>query len=405
MTPDDLISEMNDAIRFPGVTNAWVMPIKTRIDMLSTGIKTPVGVKITGPDLAVLEELGQQIEAAVGQVPGTLSVYSERVMGGNYLDFEIDREAIARYGLTVGDVQDVIQSAIGGMNITTTVEGLERYPVNLRYSRELRDSPEALRQILVPTPAGQQVPLGFLADLEIKKGPPAIKTENSRPSAWVYVDLANIDIGTYVAMAQRAVAEQVEVPAGYNIAWSGQYEYMVRAEQRLMIVIPMTLLIIFMIIYLNTRSVIETLIVLLSLPLSLVGAFWLLYLLDYNLSIAVWVGIIALAGLAAETGVVMLLYLDVAYNDAVREGRMRNKKDLVDAIYHGAVTRLRPKIMTASVIMAGLIPIMWSSGTGADVMKRIATPMVGGVVTSVVLVLGVYPVIYYILKGWRLKDV
>ena len=405
VTPDDLISEMNDAIRFPGVTNAWVMPIKTRIDMLSTGIKTPVGVKITGPDLAVLEELGQQIEAAVGQVPGTLSVYSERVMGGNYLDFEIDREAIARYGLTVGDVQDVIQSAIGGMNITTTVEGLERYPVNLRYSRELRDSPEALRQILVPTPAGQQVPLGFLADLEIKKGPPAIKTENSRPSAWVYVDLANIDIGTYVAMAQRAVAEQVEVPAGYNIAWSGQYEYMVRAEQRLMIVIPMTLLIIFMIIYLNTRSVIETLIVLLSLPLSLVGAFWLLYLLDYNLSIAVWVGIIALAGLAAETGVVMLLYLDVAYNDAVREGRMRNKKDLVDAIYHGAVTRLRPKIMTASVIMAGLIPIMWSSGTGADVMKRIATPMVGGVVTSVVLVLGVYPVIYYILKGWRLKDV
>ncbi len=405
VTPDDLISEMNDAIRFPGVTNAWVMPIKTRIDMLSTGIKTPVGVKITGPDLAVLEELGQQIEAAVGQVPGTLSVYSERVMGGNYLDFEIDREAIARYGLTVGDVQDVIQSAIGGMNITTTVEGLERYPVNLRYSRELRDSPEALRQILVPTPAGQQVPLGFLADLEIKKGPPAIKTENSRPSAWVYVDLANIDIGTYVAMAQRAVAEQVEVPAGYNIAWSGQYEYMVRAEQRLMIFIPMTLLIIFMIIYLNTRSVIETLIVLLSLPLSLVGAFWLLYLLDYNLSIAVWVGIIALAGLAAETGVVMLLYLDVAYNDAVREGRMRNKKDLVDAIYHGAVTRLRPKIMTASVIMAGLIPIMWSSGTGADVMKRIATPMVGGVVTSVVLVLGVYPVIYYILKGWRLKDV
>jgi Cu(I)/Ag(I) efflux system membrane protein CusA/SilA len=404
VTPDSLIAEMNDAIQFPGVTNAWVMPIKMRIDMLSTGIKTPVGVKISGPDLAVLEELGKQVEAAVGQVPGTLSAYSERVMGGNYLDFEIDREAIARYGLTVGDVQDVIQSAIGGMNITTTVEGLERYPVNLRYSRELRDSPEALGQILVPTPAGGQVPLEFLADLRIRKGPPAIRTENSRPSAWVYVDLANIDVGTYVAMAERVVAEQVEVPAGYNITWSGQYEYMVRAEQRLRVVVPMTLLIIFVIIYLNTRSVVETLIVLLSLPLSLVGAFWLLYLLDYNMSIAVWIGIIALAGLAAETGVVMLLYLNVAYNDAVREGRMRNKKDLVDAIYHGAVTRLRPKIMTASVIMAGLLPIMWSSGTGADVMKRIATPMVGGVVTSVVLVLGVYPVIYYILKGWRLKD-
>ena len=404
LTPDGLIAEMNEAIQFPGVTNAWVMPIKMRIDMLSTGIKTPVGVKISGPDLTVLEELGKQVEAAVGRVPGTLSAYSERVMGGNYLDFEIDREAIARYGLTVGDVQDVIQSAIGGMNITTTVEGLERYPVNLRYSRELRDSPDALRQILVPTPGGGQVPLEFLADLRIRKGPPAIKTENSRPSAWVYIDLANIDVGTYVAMAERAVAEQVDVPAGYNIAWSGQYEYMIRAQQRLRVVVPMTLLIIFVIIYLNTRSVVETLIVLLSLPLSLVGAFWLLYLLDYNMSIAVWIGIIALAGLAAETGVVMLLYLNVAYNDAVREGRMRNKKDLVDAIYHGAVTRLRPKIMTASVIMAGLLPIMWSSGTGADVMKRIATPMVGGVVTSVVLVLGVYPVIYYILKGWRLKD-
>ena len=404
MTPDSLIAEMNDAIQFPGVTNAWVMPIKMRIDMLSTGIKTPVGVKISGPDLSVLEELGKQVEAVVSRVPGTLSAYSERVMGGNYLDFEIDREAIARYGLLVGDVQDVIASAIGGMNITTTVEGLERYPVNLRYSRELRDSPDALRQILVPTPAGGQVPLGFLADLKIKKGPPAIKTENSRPSAWVYIDLADIDVGTYVAMAERAVAEQVEVPGGYNIAWSGQYEYMIRAQERLMIVVPMTLLIIFVIIYLNTRSVVETLIVLLSLPLSLVGAFWLLYLLDYNMSIAVWIGIIALAGLAAETGVVMLLYLNVAYNDAVREGRMRNKKDLIDAIFHGAVTRLRPKIMTASVIMAGLLPIMWSSGTGADVMKRIATPMVGGVVTSVIMVLGVYPVIYYILKGWRLKD-
>ena len=404
MTPTRLTAEMDQALQFPGVTNAWTMPIKTRIDMLSTGIKTPVGVKIAGPDLTVLELLGRQVEAVVRQVPGTLSAYSERVMGGNYMDFEIDREAIARYGLTVADVQDVIQSAVGGMNITTTVEGLERYPVNLRYSRELRDDTEALGGILVRTPTGQQIPLGMLAELKIHKGPPAIKTENSRPNAWVYIDLTGIDVGTYVTMARQAVADQVELPAGYSLTWSGQYEYMARAAARLRLVIPLTLLIIFVIIFLNTQSVVETLIVFLSLPLALVGAFWLLYLLDYDMSIAVWVGIIALAGLAAETGVVMLLYLDVAYKDAVRAGRMRHRKDLVDAIYHGAVTRLRPKIMTASVIMAGLLPIMWSQGTGADVMKRIATPMVGGVVTSVVLVLGVYPVIYYILKGWRLKD-
>ena len=404
MTPDKLISEMNQAIQFPGVTNAWTMPIKTRIDMLSTGIKTPVGIKLSGTDLTILEDLGKEVEAVIREVPGTLSVYAERVMGGNYLDFQINRAEIARYALTVGDVQDVIQSAIGGMNITTTVEGLERFPVNLRYSRELRDNLPALRQILVPTPSGQQVPLGYLADINFKKGPPAIKTEASRPNAWIYVDISGIDIGTYVKMAQRAVAEQVTVPVGYNIAWSGQYEYMVRAQERMAYVVPMTFMIIFVIIYLNTRSAFETLIVLLSVPASLVGAFWLLYLLDYNLSIAVWVGLIALAGLAAETGVVMLLYLDVAYKEAVEKGLMRHRKDLVDAIYHGAVTRLRPKIMTASVIMGGLIPIMWSHGTGADVMKRIATPMVGGMVSSVVLVLGVYPAIYYIWKGWRLED-
>jgi len=404
MTPDKLISEMNQAIQFPGVTNAWTMPIKTRIDMLSTGIKTPVGIKLSGTDLTILEDLGKEVEAVIREVPGTLSVYAERVMGGNYLDFQINRAEIARYALTVGDVQDVIQSAIGGMNITTTVEGLERYPVNLRYSRELRDNLPALRQILVPTPSGQQVPLGYLADINFKKGPPAIKTEGSRPNAWIYVDISDIDIGTYVKMAQRAVAEQVTVPVGYNIAWSGQYEYMVRAQERMAYVVPMTFMIIFVIIYLNTRSAFETLIVLLSVPASLVGAFWLLYLLDYNLSIAVWVGLIALAGLAAETGVVMLLYLDVAYKEAVEKGLMRHRKDLVDAIYHGAVTRLRPKIMTASVIMGGLIPIMWSHGTGADVMKRIATPMVGGMVSSVVLVLGVYPAIYYIWKGWRLEN-
>ena len=404
MTPDRLISEMNQAIQFPGLTNAWTMPIKTRIDMLSTGIKTPVGIKLSGQDLSVLQELGKEVEAVIRRVPGTLSVYAERVMGGKYLDFHIQRKEIARYGLTVGDVQDVIQTAIGGMNLTTTVEGLERYPVNLRYSRELRHNLPALRQILVPTPLGQHIPLGQLAEIRFKLGPPAIKTEASRPNAWIYVDLTGIDVGTYVQMAQRAVAEGVEIPAGYNIAWSGQYEYMLRAQKRLAFVVPMTFMIIFVIIFLNTRSIFETLVVLLSVPCSLVGAFWLLYLLDYNMSIAVWVGLIALAGLAAETGVVMLLYLDVAYKNAVREGKMRHRKDLVEAIYHGAVTRVRPKIMTASVIMAGLIPILWSHGSGADVMKRIATPMVGGMVTSVLLVLGVYPAIYYIWKGWKLKE-
>jgi Cu(I)/Ag(I) efflux system membrane protein CusA/SilA len=401
MTVDSLTTELNNAIQFPGLTNAWTMPIKTRIDMLSTGIKTPVGIKVSGPDLNRLEDIGKEVEGVIRQVPGTLSVYSERVMGGNYLNFHIKRDAIARYGLTVGDVQDVIQSAIGGMNITTTVEGLERYPVNLRYSRELRDNLPALREILVATPAGQHIPLGQLADITLSKGPPAIKSENSRPNAWIYVDITGIDIGTYVKMAQRAVAENIELPAGYNIGWSGQYEYMIRAQQRLMVVVPMTLAITFVIIFLNTRSFFKTSIVLLAVPFSLIGAFWLLYMLGYNMSIAVWVGIIALAGVSAETGVVMLLYLDVAYADAVRKGQMRHKRDLVEAVYHGAVTRVRPKVMTASVIMAGLLPIMWSQGTGADVMKRIATPMVGGMVTSVIVVLLVYPSIYYIWKGTR----
>jgi Cu(I)/Ag(I) efflux system membrane protein CusA/SilA len=311
---------------------------------------------------------------------------------------------LARYGLKVADVQDVIQSAVGGMNITTTVEGLERYPVNLRYSREFRDSPQKLREILVPTPNGSQIPIAYVADIQIKKGAPSIKTENSRPNAWIYVDLSGIDVGTYVTIAQRAVAANVTIPSGYNITWSGQYEYMLRAQQRLMYIVPMTLIIIFVIIYLNTRSVFETFIVLLAVPFSLVGAFWLIYLLDYEMSIAVWVGIIALAGLDAETGVVMLLYLDVAYKKMVKKGRMTKLSHLVEAVHQGAVHRVRPKIMTASVILAGLLPIMWSHGTGADVMKRIAAPMVGGVITSVVMELGVYPVIYYIWKGWRLKD-
>jgi Cu(I)/Ag(I) efflux system membrane protein CusA/SilA len=406
-TPDDLIDAMNAAIQFPGVTNAWTMPIKTRTDMLSTGIKTPVGIKVSGADLTRLQSIGEQIEAVVRGVPGTLSVYAERVVGGNYVNFTINREEIARYGLTLGDVQDVIASAIGGMNVSTTVEGLERYPINLRYPRELRDNLDLLKEILVPTPMGQHIPLGQLADLEVTKGPPGIKTENSRPNTWIYVDIRNIDVGTYVAHAQQVVKDaisrgEVELPAGYNIVWSGQYEYMQRAQQRLLVVLPITLLIIVLIIYLNTRSIFETFIVLLAVPFSLVGAIWLIWLLDYNMSIAVWVGIIALAGLDAETGVVMLLYLNVAYREWIEKGAMKNLGDLREAIYHGAVQRVRPKAMTVSVILAGLMPIMWSHGTGADVMKRIAVPMVGGVVTSFVMELLVYPAIYFLWKGWSL---
>ena len=399
MTPDKLADEMNAALQIPGLTNIWTMPIKTRIDMLSTGIKTPVGIKLAGPDLEVLERLGKEVESVVRNVPGTASVYAERVMGGNYLDFDISRDAIARYGLTVGDVQDVIQTAIGGMNITTTVEGLARYPVNLRYSRELRDDLPSLRAVLVPTPLGPQIPLGQLAELRYVVGPPSIKSENSRPNAWIYVDIRNVDVGSYVENAQEAVARQVAIPAGYSLAWSGQFEYMQRAHRRLMLVIPLTVLIIFVIIYLNTKSIIKTAIVFLAVPFSLIGAIWLVYLLDYNMSIAVWVGLIALAGLDAETGVVMLLYLDVAYGEFKKKGFLKTRNDLADAIYDGAVRRVRPKAMTISVIVAGLLPILWSTGAGADVMKRIATPMVGGVVTSGIMELAIYPIIYYLWKA------
>jgi Cu(I)/Ag(I) efflux system membrane protein CusA/SilA len=402
MTADKLTDEMNAAIQVPGLTNAWTMPIKTRIDMLSTGIKTPVGIKVAGPDLNVLQDIGKQIEGVVRNVPGTLSVYAERAMGGNYLDFRIDRDAIARYGLTVGDVEDVIQSAIGGMNITTTVEKLERYPVNLRYSRELRDDLPTLRSVLVSTPGGQQIPLGELASLRYVLGPPSIKSENARPNAWIYVDIRNIDVGTYVRDAQRAVEQAVKIPSGYTLTWSGQYEYMQRAKARLMYVIPLTILIIFVILYINTKSLIKTAIVFLAVPFSLVGAIWLLYLLHYNMSVAVWVGIIALAGLDAETGVVMLLYLDVAYEDFKEKKILKDRNDLADSIYQGAVKRVRPKVMTISVIIAGLLPILWSHGTGADVMKRIATPMVGGVVTSGIMELAIYPIIYYLWRARRL---
>jgi Cu(I)/Ag(I) efflux system membrane protein CusA/SilA len=402
--PDELVEAMNAAVQIPGLNNAWTMPIATRIDMLSTGIKTPVGIKIAGPDLSELQRIGTEVEAVVRQVPGTASAFAERIMGGHYIEFEINRDAIARYGLTVGDVQDVLSVALGGMPLTTTVEGLQRYTINLRYDRDFRSDLDSLkRDIVIPTPTGAQIPLGELADIKVVDGPMSIKTEGAVPNDWVYVDIHGIDVGTYVQNAMRAVnaavaAGQIHLPPGYNLFWSGQYEYMLHAKQRLLMVVPLTLFIITLIIFLNTRSLIKTAIVLLAVPFSLVGAFWTLYLLHYNLSVAVWVGIIALAGLDAETGVIMLLYLDLAYDDWKQKGLMRNVTDLRDAIYHGAVKRLRPKIMTACVIIAGLAPILWSHGTGADVMKRIAAPMVGGIITSTLCVLAVYPAIFYL---WR----
>jgi len=404
-TPDELAEAMNDAVQIPGLNNAWTMPIRTRIDMLSTGIKTPVGIKIAGPDLATLERIGTQVEAVIRRVPGTASAFAERVMGGRFVEFAIDREAIARFGLTVADVQDVLSVALGGMPLTTTVEGLQRYTINLRYDRDFRSDLRALREdIVVPTPTGAQIPLGQLATVKVVDGPMGIKSEGAVPNAWVYVDIHGVDVGTYVEMARRAVSEsvvngEIQLPTGYNLFWSGQYEYMLRAHERLLLVIPLTLLLIVLIIYLNTKSAIRTAIVLLAVPFSLVGAFGAVYLCHYNLSVAVWVGIIALAGLDAETGVVMLLYLDLAHAERKGRGALNDAADLRDAIYHGAVKRVRPKAMTACVIVAGLAPILWSHGAGADVMKRIATPMVGGVITSTIMELAVYPAIYYMWRG------
>ncbi len=404
MTMDTLIEELDKAIQFPGLTNAWTMPIKTRLDMLATGIKTPVGIKLVGEDLQVLSDLGERVEAVIRDVPGTASVYAERVTGGNFLDYRIKRTEIARYGLTVGDVQDMIMSAVGGMNITQTVEGLERYPVNLRYGSELRDTPEKLRRILVPTPTGAHIPIGQLADIKIVKGPPVVKSENARNNAWVFIDISGIDVGSYVKAAQAVVKEKIKIPPGYSLIWSGQYEYMIRAQKRLMIVVPMTLVIIFLLLYFNFQNITESLIVMLSVPFSLTGGIWLMYLLGYNMSVAVGVGFIALAGVAAETGVVMLIYLDIAYEKfKTRYGKNFNRRHLKAAIEEGAALRVRPKMMTVVAIMAGLMPIMWSHGTGSQVMKRIAAPMVGGMVSATVLTLVVVPAIYGLWKGWKLK--
>ncbi len=403
MTWDKLVDEMDKKIRLPGVANAWTMPIKNRIDMLSTGIRTPVGVKIFGPDLNKIEEIGKHIEMAVQSVPGTRTVYAERVTSGYYLDFDLKRDEIARYGLAVDDVQTLIESVIGGESISTTVEGRERYPVSVRYARELREDPERLKRILIPTMNGAQVPLGQLVDLKLTTGPAMIRDEDAQLSGYVYIDMAGRDIGSYVAEAKQRVAEQVKLPPGYIVTWSGQYEYMQRAKERLIYVVPLTLLIIFLLLYVNFKSVARCVVVLLAVPFSLIGAVWLLYLLGYNLSVAVWVGIIALAGVDAETGVIMLLYLEHAYEKWRGEGRMRNLGDLQEAIIEGAVKRIRPKVMTIMAILMGLLPIMWSHGAGADVMKRSAAPMIGGVITSFLLELLVYPAIFEVWRGWSLR--
>jgi len=403
MTWDKLVADMDKQMRLPGVANAWTMPIKNRIDMLSTGIRTPIGIKIFGPDLRQIEEIGKKLEAVLQMIPGTRSAFAERVTGGYYLDFELRRSEIARYGLAIDEVQMLVESVIGGESITTTIEGRERYPVSVRYARELRDDPERLKRILVPGMNGVQIPLGQLADLRLASGPAMIRDEDGQLSGYVYVDMAGRDIGGYVEEAKKKVAEQVQLPAGYTLSWSGQYEYMERAKERLIYVVPLTLLVIFLLLYVNFKSVGRCVIVLLAVPFSMIGAVWLLYLLDYNLSVAVWVGIIALAGVDAETGVIMLLYLEHAYEKWRAEGRMRSIADLHEAIIEGAVKRIRPKVMTIMAILMGLLPIMWSHGAGADVMKRIAAPMIGGVVTSFLLELLVYPAIFDLWRGWKMR--
>jgi Cu(I)/Ag(I) efflux system membrane protein CusA/SilA len=403
MTIDKLIAELDKALQFPGVSNAWTMPIKARLDMLSTGIRTPIGIKVFGKDLIEMEKLAKEIEVVVKQVPGTTSAFAERITGGFYFNIVPDREALARYGLTVGEVQDVIATALGGEMVTTTVEGRERFGVIVRYPRELRSDPQQIaREVLVPTMGGAMVPLGQVAKVELAKGAAGIRTENALLSAYIFVDIRNRDIGSYVADARKAVADNVKFPPGYYVTWSGQFEYMERAIERLKVVVPLTLLIIFLLLYLNFERLTETLIVMLSVPFALVGGVWLMWLLDYNMSVAVAVGFIALAGVAAETGVVMLIYLDQAWtaikNKRAIEGRDATLDDLYGAVTEGALMRVRPLMMTVFAIIAGLLPIMWGSGTGSEVMRRIATPMVGGMISATLLTLFVIPAIYALVK-------
>ncbi len=408
VTIDSLKAEMDKALQFPGVSNAWTMPIRARIDMLSTGIRTPVGVKVYGTDLAQMEQIARQIEVVLKTVPGTSSAYAERVIGGYYLDIVPDREALGRYGLAVGDVQDVIATALGGETVTTTVEGRERYGVNIRYPRDLRSNPQSIAtDVEVPLPGGGAIPLGEVAKVQLTRGATSIRTENGQLATYIFVDINGRDLGGYVADAQKAVAATVKLPPGYSVAWSGQFEYLERAAARMKIVVPVTLLIIFLLLYLNFRALTETLIVMLSLPFALVGGIWLMWWLGFNMSVAVAVGFIALAGVAAETGVVMLIYLEQAMAE-VKAERAAHKRpftrtDLYEAIMLGAVERVRPKMMTVVAIMAGLIPILWSTGAGSEVMQRIAVPMIGGMISSTLLTLVVIPAIYGLVKGWRLQ--
>jgi copper/silver efflux system protein len=395
---ETLVDEMDRALQIPGTTNAWTMPIKARIDMLSTGVRTPVGVKVYGADLREIEALGQRLEGVLRGVRGTRSVYAERVAGGYFLDFDLRREALARHGLTVAQVQDVIMSAVGGENVSTAIEGRARFPINVRYARELREDADALGRVLVMTPSGAQVPLGQLADLHMTTGPSMIRNENGLLAGYVFVDMAGRDVGGYVEEAKKVVAASVTLPAGYSLEWSGQYENMLRVRERLKLVVPLTLLTIFFLLYMNTKSAAKAGIVMLAVPFSVVGAVWLMWALDYNVSIAAWVGMIALMGLDAETGVFMLLFLDLSYDDARARGRLRSRADLEEAIVHGAVKRVRPKMMTVTAAFMGLMPIMWSAYSGADLMKRVAAPMVGGLVTSFLLELLVYPAVYLL---WR----
>jgi len=398
---------LDDVVKLPGVSNAWTMPIKTRIDMLSTGIKTPIGIKVVGDDLEVLATLAEDISAQLRTLPDTVSVFAEKTVGGKYIDFKINREAVARYGMTVDDVQQVILAALGGTNVTTTVEGLERYPVNVRYPRELRENLTTLRQTLIATPTGAQIPIEQVAELSVHTGPPVIRSEQAKLNAWIYVDVSTSDIGGYVQSARAVVDEKVvnqpTFPTGYSVIWSGQYEYMQEANARLVVVVPITLVVIIFLLYMGTRSVFRTIVILLAVPFSLVGAIWFLYFLDYHISLAVWVGLIALAGLDAETGAVMLLYLDISFHKFEKEGRMENLNDLELAIHDGAVKRIRPKTMTVMAALFGLIPIMIGSETGSDTMKRLAAPMIGGLVTSFIMELLIYPVIFYFYKSIEIR--
>jgi len=406
-TIDSIKEELNQRLKLPGVTNAWVWPIKTRIDMLATGIKTPVGVKIGGADLGVIQSIGKDIEKVLLTVPGTTSAYAERVAGGRYITVDINREEASRYGLNIDDVQDVVRTAIGGMNVTETVEGLERYPVNLRYPRYMRDSLEQLKLLPIVTPSGQHITLQAVADLRVEDGPPMIKSENARLNGWIYVDIGGVDLGTYVDAARKAVADQVDLPAGYSISWSGQYEYMERAKEHLKIVIPITIFTIMLLLFLNFRNVVEVLIILGTLPMALTGGLWLLYLLDYNVSVAVGVGFIALAGVAVEIGVVMLVYLKQAMQShqlsAEQAGRVMQRTDVENAVHDGALMRVRPIMMTVAAIIAGLLPIMLGSGTGSEVMRRIAAPMVGGMVSATILTLAVIPAVFLLWQRSRLS--